>query len=144
MIDARRWVLVEAWLSLGLRVSWMDRYDAERVGRDEWMSDDETGSRYIYDGARDWFVAEPTGNRRLPGYANPDAPNLGTGALRHELAHYLTATEDERSKRNFGAKPTVGGDPAETEERALLAEQVIDAMLNASARVLRLSFKGGR
>lgn len=143
MIDARRWILVEAWLSLGLRIEWCPSYDRDRVAS-AWLDDDggaESTTRFVYDGHGRWLV-DPPGKLR---FAPPNtAPSLTTAALRHELAHYLTATEDERSRLNFGASAElIGGDERGTEDRAVAAEKVIDAMLAASARIANMAL-GGR
>ncbi len=136
MIDARRWILVEAWLALGLRLEWMSSWEAEGVPRDEWMEDDEEGCRYLYDGDRTWKVLDE--QKRWAEAARPTAPRLGVAALRHELAHYLTASADQRCKRNFGLTKEDTGE----ENVTLLAEQAIDAILSGAAHVAELALRG--
>lgn len=134
MIDARRWALVEAWLALGLRVSWLPSYEANRFSREQWVQDE--GARregqpqyYIYVGMREWHVRDDRPERTRYRFPNPSAPSLSTEALTHELAHYLVATEEQRLEVNFGA--------GETEERETQkAEAVINAMLNGVTRIV--------
>lgn len=57
MIDARRWILVEAWLALGLRVEWMPSWEASSMPLDEWQDDGE-GHRFVYAGNRTWLVED--------------------------------------------------------------------------------------
>lgn len=132
MIDAKRWVLAETWLSLGLRVEWAPSYGPEP----KWQSDDETRQRFTYAGRGLWLVQKPDGYRGSFSFQTvPVTPSLGTETLRHELAHYLAATRDERDQPNFGFDAT----PERDEEQALLVEQVIDAMLNGANRIATLS-----
>lgn len=140
MIDARRWVLVETWLSLGLRIEWCPAYDRDRIPQTAWQTDDDTGGLFIYAGFGVWQADRSARSS----FARPPltAPQLSTDVLRHELAHWLTATEDERRKRNFGAGDD-GVDLRDTEARAIAAEPVIDALLSASARIANLAL-GGR
>ena len=65
----------------------------------------------------------------------PVTPSLATETLRHELAHYLAATREERDQPNFGFDAT----PERDEEQTLLVEQVIDAMLNGANRIATIS-----
>lgn len=134
MIDAGRWVLAEAWLSLGLRLRWAPAYGD--VDRDDWQEDSELRTRYIYDGAGVWLVREDTGRTSL-GYTRPTSPQMGTDSMRHELSHYLSASAEDRAKRNFG----LAMDDAAAEERALQAEEVIDAMLAACARITTMAIE---
>jgi hypothetical protein len=141
VIDARRWILAEAWLSLGLRIEWVPSYERDRIADDQWQRDDDGGQRFVYSGGGRWWVHDGT-NRY--GYGRPPltAPSLSTDAMRHELAHWLTSTEDERGVMNFGAEPT-GLDTTRAEERAIAAEPVLDAMLSACARIATMAL-GGR
>lgn len=126
MIDARRWVLVEAWLALGLRIEWGGSW-RDAGARDAWMPDDETRLYYLYSGHGVWTVRDDEVARRI-GYPKNAVPVLSTETLRHELAHYLAATPEQRERVNFAA----GAD----EERATLeAEKVIDAMLAGADRI---------
>jgi hypothetical protein len=129
VIDAKRWVLAEAWLSLGLRVCW--GYDG-MFPRDQWQ-DDEGRGRYGYLGGGEWAVLRPYDGRTGP---INTAPSLSTETMRHELAHYLSATEEDRGKRNFGLDEN---GPADNEDAALLAERVVDAILEASSRIIALA-----
>lgn len=147
MIDARRWILVEAWLSLGLRIEWCSSWEHGRIEKDAWLEDDGDSrrkpTRFVYTGNRLWQVERERDVYGRP--PNMEPPQLSTDALRHELAHYLTASEDERACVNFGASPAIGpgNDPKDTEDRALAAEKVIEAMLAASARIANMAL-GGR
>ncbi len=133
MIDPRRWILVEAWLALGLRVQWAPYYSQSEIPRDDWQEDDETGARYYYDGFGVWHVLD---DRRYTGAARSLAPRLGVETMRHELAHYLTASEDRRNQRNFGLP---GTDADLDEARALMAERVIDAILAGATHIAELA-----
>lgn len=133
MIDARRWVIVETWLALGLRLEWTTSWD--RIERDEFMRCDETDQHYFYEGRGVWKVLERPENARvfrsLPAVR---CPALGAETLSHELAHYMVATPEQREKMNFGLSVKTTLDGGE-EERAVLAEQVIDTMLIGVQRI---------
>ena len=133
MIDPRRWILVEVWLSLGLRIEWMPRWSVDNVKPADWMADDEDRLRYIYDGSRLWLVRDERLGHTKSGL--PTAPILGVETLRHELAHYLAASPAQRLLRNFGA----GEDD---ESRAIETEQILDAVINASARIADMAMRG--
>lgn len=137
MIDTTRWVLVEAWLALGLRVDWCGIYDAEGVPKDAWMRDDETGYDYFYGGQGMWRVRRDRSNRTAPGFPAFSAPCLSVATLRHELAHYMVASEDDRWKVNFG----ITADDPEPEQQTLLAERVIDALCTGSGRIAALALQ---
>lgn len=139
MLDPRRWVLVEAWLALGLRVNWCPSYDTSRYAKEQWIQDEgarrDSGSLwYLYAGHEQWLVRDDS--RRRPGFPNPSTPSLSDETLAHELAHYLVAGEDKRNEINFGA-----GSPEE--EDAMRAEAVITAMLHGCVRVVD-ACTGGR
>jgi hypothetical protein len=134
MIDTRRWVLVEAWLSLGLRVQWAPSYLA--VERDSWQRDDEERVDYVYEGGGLWYVLQP--ERMSLGFSPPTSPQLGVLTLLHELAHYLVSSEDARAHRNFG----LTGQDNDGEARALEAESVIHAMAVACGRIASLALAG--
>jgi hypothetical protein len=137
MIDTRRWVLCEAWLSLGLRIEWAGYAS---VPREDWMEDD--GVSYYYDGYGTWKVAKPTSEGyRTPGLPPLTAPMLPTESMRHELAHWLSASQDQRLLRNFGITQA---DPENRETRALDAEATIDAMMGACDRILSQAIAGRR
>lgn len=137
MIDTARWVLVEAWLSLGLRLRWLHSWEAREI-TDGLFIDDDGGSRlsFTYLGDGEWGVVRPSNDFRVPGYPLNDAPQLGTETIRHELAHYLVATEEQRRKRNFGLSADGSNGGNEWETRALLGEQVIDAVIRGASRVV--------
>jgi hypothetical protein len=136
MFDASRWVLVEAWLSLGLRMRWAIGYEG---GNDrEWFTDDETQLRYSYVGYGEWVVLRPGDRYRSVGFPPNDSPQLGSESMRHELAHYLVSTEEQREKKNFG----LAQDDYNAERHALLADQVIDAMTRACSRIVSTTIKG--
>lgn len=137
MIDTRRWVLVEAFLSLGLRFEWAGAYDETRVPREQWIEDDES-VRYFYDGLGVWKVQRPakgTGSY----FPLSVAPSLSADSLRHELAHWIVSTESDRGALNFGMTLV----SSDAEERAVLAERVIDAMLTACGRITAQALTGG-
>jgi len=132
MIDPTRWIVVEAWLSLGLRVEWARSPD--HVAVNLWMPD-EDGSAYTYDGAGTWLV-------RPNGRARTAPPQLSTETMKHELSHWLTASPEQRSMANFGLTGrNETDDPSEAS--ASNAERVIEAMIAASARIASLAL-GGR
>lgn len=133
MIDASRWVLVEAWLALGLRVEWAPSY--ERLP-DSAIQTDDDGSRFYYDGHGTWKVIEHDRARQLR-----TAPTLTAETMAHELAHYLVATEPAREARNFGLGMELRSDE---EYHALAAEKVISAVIAACSRIAELALKGGR
>jgi len=137
MIDTRRWVLVEAWLALGLRIEWCPIYQADQF-RDHWQQGEDTEERFVYAGDRRWLVKS---SRRGPLLGSiGQAPQLGVLDMRHELAHYLAADEEQRAAINFGMTRDSHAD----EERAGEAEQVIDAMMAASARIASLALERGQ
>lgn len=131
MIDARRWVLVEAWLALGLRIAWAPAY---RDASGDEQLDEELRTRFYYDGHGVWHVVNPQA-RRYGAAPEPTAPQLGWEALRHELAHWIAAPAEARAKRNFGLTST----DTDAEERALEVEAGLDAMLVAAGRIADLA-----
>jgi hypothetical protein len=133
MVDAARWVLVEAWLSLGLRMRW------GYAGSAELQVDEESGLRFWYAGHGEWNVERPRDGLRSA-YPYNDVPQLGTYAMKHELAHYLAATPEQRERANFGLAQKDNAD----EERALESEAVIDAMLRGCSQVVSSLLAGGR
>lgn len=136
MIDARRWVLVEAWLALGLRVEWCPSYQVDSL-RDHWQEGEDTPEPFVYAGDRVWLVKS---SRRGPLLGSlGEAPQLGTLDMRHELAHYMAASEEQRAAVNFG----MTRDSYDDEERAGQAEQIIDAMVAASARIASMALERG-
>lgn len=143
MIDTRRWVLCEAWLSLGLRFEWAGAYEATQLPREEWQEDDGVRHAYFYAGAGVWKVHQPSD----VGYRPADlpkltAPMIGTDSMRHELAHWLASSSEQRAERNFGIG---GGAEADARERrALDAEATIDAMMGACDRILGQAIAGRR
>lgn len=130
MIDASRWVIVEAWLSLGLRLRWAGSYTAREDG---WQDDEETKQAFRYGGFGEWEVLDRDTWRTLP---RPEVPQLSTATMRHELAHYLIATPAQREKRNFDLSDRFTD---EYEERANAAEKVIDAMLVGANRIAAMA-----
>ena len=130
MIDTRRWVLAEAWLSLGLRVEWVGTWEASRIERADWQDDPDSRARYLYDGLGVWKVER--GDRRRA-ETETTVPDLSLATMKHELAHYLVSTEEERGKRNFGIPSAATS--SDNEDRALAAEKVIDALTSACGRI---------
>lgn len=136
MIDPSRWILAEAWLALGLRLEWAPKW--ERLERDQLIDDEELHRTFYYEGGGVWRVLET--DRGYRAGTRPTAPELGTDAMRHELAHYLAASAEERARRNFGLTTR----DSDAEERALEVEQVIDAMSAAASRIASLAMAGRR
>lgn len=137
MIDTRRWILAEAWLTLGLKIRWA--WGAHEAKPDiEIQEDDETRLRYWYTGHGEWAVIKPQ-----RGYGDRstefEVPYFGTDTLKHELAHYLAATGDERNEVNFGLPKS---DP--NEDRCALAEKVVDAILRPCGRIAAMAMGGSR
>lgn len=123
MID--RWILVEIWLALGLRMrfarKWGEQPPKQLAGEN---------NNLWYAGHGEWVVLP--GRQEVGGVLGEfRAPEMSTDDMRHELAHWLSATPAERETVNFGE-----GDPLE--ERAVAAEKVIDAIVGAAARVVVL------
>lgn len=135
MIDASRWVIAEAWLSLGLRLIWAGSHRARDAG---WQDDDETKQSYRYAGYETWEVLDRDLGWRV--FPKPEVPYLSTQAMRHELAHYLVATPEQRNKQNFELTDSLTD---EFEERAVAAEKVLSAMLVGASRVASLALGGG-
>lgn len=134
MIDARRWVLVEAWLALGLRIEWAPSW--ETIPSGDWQDDE--GQRFYYEGRRTWRVMS-SGHGHVK---RTDHPSLSVESMAHELAHYLVATAEQRQQRNFGlhsADLTSDG-----EDRAVDAEAAIHAVLAGANHIAQLALKGGR
>lgn len=141
MIDIRRWVLVEAWLALGLRVEWLPSYLESQELDKHWQQDDDSGARYVYDGDRTWRVRDESWRSRRPGFKTPKVPELGTDALAHELAHFLSASPEQREQRNFGLADDTDGS---REAAALETEAVIDAIVAAATRIAESAMAGRR
>lgn len=137
MIDASRWLVLEAWMALGLHVRWALTFETNNSDSNSWLSDDETGLRYRYEGHREWSVIRPTDRYRAVGYPVNDVPTLGYETMRHELAHYMVAGEERREKRNFGLLMSQAPPEDDEQERiTLLAEQVIDALTRGATRIV--------
>ncbi len=134
MIDCARWVLAEAWIANGLRVTWGPRLEYTRnVEHDGWQGD-ATDGFYRYVGHGEWEVPRPNSYTTRP-FGEETAPQLSTDTMRHELAHWLIATAEQRYERNFGL--TAKDDDAES--RAVAAERVIASIIAAASRVVSLS-----
>ena len=136
MIDATRWVLVEAWLSLGLRVEWSHTWRSDPP-RDQLQEDDE-GRQFWYEGHGRWLVVPRDRSRYTADRTT--SPTLATETMAHELAHYLVSSDDDRGKVNFGLSQA---DPG-PEERAVDAEKVVRALADACSRIATLSLRGER
>lgn len=134
MIDATRWILTEAWLSLGLRVEWLPSYETHR--KRDWQQN-ESRMDIHYEGGGLWYVLPE--ERVSTGYPRHDVPVLATETLKHELAHYLVASADERKRENFGMTE----DSDAQEQAAIMAERVINAMIASTSRIANLAL-GGR
>ena len=127
MIDTSRWLLVEVWLSLGLRIEWEKPWDSKAV---EWITCDETRQSFRYTGRGTWTVLDTGDHYRK--FVKPERPYLGADTMRHELAHYLTATPAQRMEPNFGATN-------DDETRSIETERVIEAMLNGANRIAAMA-----
>ncbi len=130
-MEIDRWVLAEAWIANGLSLRW----GSSHYGFERSEIQNENGVQYYYEGYGVWVVIDPT-----PGYkplGNTEAPFLPTADMKHELAHWLIATEDERSKQNFGLTK----DSNDLEERTIAAEAVITSIINAAARITNLALQ---
>ncbi len=82
-----------------------------------------------------WVVIDTTPGYKILG--NTEAPFLPTPDMKHELAHWLVATEDERNKNNFG----IGVGDDDMEMRTIAAEAVITSIINAAARITNLALQ---
>ncbi len=132
MIDCERWVLAEAWLANGLRLRWSYADDP----RDKsWQGD--ASERYRYEGHGVWELPRPYDFLNRP-FGQETAPQLSTATLRHELAHWLVATEDQRALMNFGI-PNEGLEADEAEHAAVAAERVLSSVVGAAARIASLA-----
>lgn len=141
MIDARRWVIVEAWVSLGLRVEWISSWEIAGIPRNAWQTDNDGHARYLYDGFGVWKVERREG-RRGDIDARTTVPELSLDLMTHELAHYLVASEEERGQRNFGIPAEA--QTSDQEDRAQSAEKVIHALMLACGRIAGLALHGSR
>lgn len=126
MIDTSRWLLVETWLALGLRIEWCPSYRRLEGTGEQWMDCDETNQKYFYERDGTWRVMSHDDSFRR--FTKPECPQLGTLTMRHELAHYLVATALERQEFNFKADD-------EAERRTMEVEKVIEAMLAGANRI---------
>lgn len=131
MIDARRWVVVEAWLALGLRISWAPYY----VDKEQWQEGSD-GERYFYEGRGQWLIQDRGARYSM----RTDPATLSVETMTHELAHYMVSTPEQREQKNFGLTPT----STEEEERAVEAEKVIEALVAGCNRIAELALKGTR
>lgn len=138
MIDARRWVIVEAWLALGLRIEWAPSY--ERTNRN-WLQSNDEKYQYRYTGGGTWQVLDDEHWRR-PGAPKPTCPQMSVSDMQHELAHYLISSPEQREMVNFGFPIDTGRTAEERiasndrEDLALEAEKVIDAVLVGANRLV--------
>lgn len=138
MIDATAWIVAEAWIANGLRLRWgprVDRFSSE----DGWINDGNTTYRYA--GFGEWEVRG--GEYTNAGYPNPEAPSLRPDLMLHELAHWLSATDEQRGKRNFGLTGAAIAD-SEQEERTLLAERVLQSVVRSAGRIASLALSAPR
>ncbi len=120
-----RWILVEAWLLIGLRIRWAKSYE-QRPAK---LFGERANTWYAGNG--EWVVIP---DRVVAGYLGEfEAPEMSTDDMRHELAHWLSATPEERASVNFNALTD------EPEERAITVERAIDAMCSAAARIASLA-----
>jgi elongation factor P hydroxylase len=79
------------------------------------------------------MVLRTTGYQR---FGQVTAPSMATDDMRHEMAHWLTADEDQRRRMNFGTPSTSADD---IEERAASAERVLSAVVAAAARIVDMA-----
>ena len=137
MMDPSRWIMVEAWFSLGLRIEWIASWELQPLNAHLQMDTDNR--RFIYKGNKTWAVAPP-GYGSYQG-ADDSVPQLSTLTMVHEMAHYLVATEEQRRHVNFGMKAN-HEETIEMEARAAMAEKAIDAMLKATANIATMAMGG--
>ena len=140
MIDCARWVIAEAWLANGLRIRWSSESEATLRKDVGWQGGREDGGYYRYAGFGEWEVARPS-NWHSRSYGESVAPVLSSDAMRHELAHWLVASEDERHLQNFGIADK-GAHADEAEGRAMAAERVLSSVVDAAARIAALALGG--
>lgn len=140
MIDPTRWIVVETWLRLGLRIRWAKGYEEREVPTEVWQTDiDNTGTRFLYLGedygeTGIWVVKQPNPHA----FREPDsAPELSTATMLHELAHYLQASKHARTLRNFGLTNTPAAD--EVEDHAMEVERGMRAVIETSARIASMA-----
>lgn len=139
MIDPTRWILVEAWLSLGLRVEF-----AAGHMNIKWQESIDGGRRFYYEGYGAWIIELHNEDRKTFGFERATTPELTTRDMAHELAHYIAATEEQREKSNFGMSDDGDGfQNIDLENRALLVEQGIHALVRAAANIAAMAL-GGR
>lgn len=141
MIDTERWILTEAWLANGLRLVWAG-YSSPSDKDESWQEDEAPGRnrRYRYAGYGEWEVLRPNNFLSRP-YGEDHSPELSTSTMRHELGHYLTSSQEQRGKPNFGLKGNTLDDGG-AEDRAIAAERVIQSITRASSRILSMALHG--
>jgi hypothetical protein len=129
MIDARRWIVCEAWLRLGLQLRSIDPDNLGLYAQHDWLRDPD-GRWYLFAGNRTWLV------RGL------GTPELATTTMLHELAHWMVSDDHERHVVNFGVEH--GKDPRNNEPRAAQCEQGLVALMHACNGIANLALTGGR
>jgi len=112
-----RAILTDIWVSLGLSVQWCPRY---AVNGARWVTEGRT--RFFYAGHNKWFVEPPQLDDRAD-YAA--LPTLATRIMRHELAHWLAASPEQRARINFDMRDNT----SDAEKRAVEIESVIAILL---------------
>jgi hypothetical protein len=126
MIDTRRWVIVEMWLSLGLRMQPVKSWDRNRLDL-PWQQSNDDGPRFYYKGDELWIVDDRDGERQM-----------ATEDMEHELAHWMEATELQRRLENFGLREKVDD---EREDKAVNIQRIISAAVDASSRIAQLALQ---
>lgn len=135
MIDPARWVLAEAWLSLGLRLRTMRTWERQSttIDRDDLQRDDELHQDFFYEGDGVWVVSL----REREASGTGVSPQMGLLAMRHELAHYLAAEDSQRARRNFGLTSI----DRSAEDRAIEIEKVLDAVIGGCAQIVATALR---
>lgn len=130
-MNADRWVILEAWVRMGLRFRTIP-HNALNIRKEEWQ-EDENRLQYVYEGDGVWLLREPY---RSPHDHSRVSLEMHTESMLHEMAHYITASEENRYQLNFGLPPQ---EYDEREDRAQLAEDSIRAILGAASHIAGLA-----
>lgn len=131
-MDIARWVLSEAWIANGLRIRWARNYEQNQAPKETFG---DGGAAFWYGSDGEWIFLRPE-PWRTPFYGEVTVPSMSMEDMRHELAHWLTATPEQRGQVNFG-----GGE--EIEERAVAAERVLSGVIAAAARIAAMAMTPG-
>lgn len=136
MIDTQRWVLSEAWVASGLRMRLARNYEANDARTKDLLQGDARS--YWYAGFGEWVVLDP--DRGYQPFGSGNAPTMSTEDMRHELAHWITATDEQRNLVNFGMTK----DSEDMERAAVAAEAVIASIAGAAGRIVGMALGAKR